>query len=123
MHSQESVFSPRVRFYGTGTELLVVRRERGWFQVSDPVTLERGRVFEKYLSPIAGSSLTQTATQSTAEPLPAKNDSTKIKKAEPIRISNDVMLATSDPQSSRLTSPCEQRRGFGLFMFGRFAAR
>jgi tetratricopeptide (TPR) repeat protein len=46
-----------------------------------------------------------------------KNDSTKIKKAEPIRISNDVMLATSDPQSSRLTSPCEQRRGFGLFMF------
>lgn len=72
MHSQESVSSPRVRFYGTGTEFLVVRRERGWFQVSDPVTLERGRVFEKYLSPIAGSSLTQTATQSTAEPLPQK---------------------------------------------------
>ena len=84
MHSQASVSSPVVRFYRPGTELQVVRREGGWFQVSDPVTQERGWVFEKYLSLIDGST-TQAAMESTTEPLNGQTGFTKIKKAEPIR--------------------------------------
>jgi hypothetical protein len=48
-HSQASVSSPTVRFYRPGTELQVVRREGIWFEVSDPVTQERGWVLDQYL--------------------------------------------------------------------------
>ena len=51
-HSQASVSSPTVRFYRPGTELQVVRREGIWFEVSDPVTQERGWVLAQYLSSI-----------------------------------------------------------------------
>jgi hypothetical protein len=50
MHSEGSVSAPTIRYYRPGTELQVVRRADGWIQVSDPVTQERGWIFEKYLS-------------------------------------------------------------------------
>jgi hypothetical protein len=71
-HSQASVSSPTVRFYRPGTELQVVRREGIWFEVSDPVTQERGWVLAQYLSSIESQTPTQVATESTTEPLTVK---------------------------------------------------
>ena len=71
-HSQASVSSPTVRFYRPGTELQVVRREGIWFEVSDPVTQERGWVLAQYLSSIESPTPTQVATESTTEPLTVK---------------------------------------------------
>ncbi len=67
VHSGASVSSPAVRYYRPGTELQVERREGGWVGVSDPVTQERGWVFEKYLSSIDGPSPIQAAADSTDE--------------------------------------------------------
>lgn len=123
VHSQASVSSPTVRFYRAGTELQVVRREHGWFQLSDPVTRERGWVFEKYLSSIDGPSPTQAAMESTSEPLPAKVALPKTKKpsrsAKPaVRASDDVVVTKSDRRRrGRWTRRGERRRGLGLFRF------
>jgi hypothetical protein len=129
-HSQASVSSPTVRFYRPGTELQIVRREGAWFQVSDPVTQERGWIFEKYLSSIDGPGPTQVATESTTEPLMTKPALPKSKKrsrsAKPaVRVLNGV-VANSDPWSGRWARRADRRRGFGLFMFrpfGRFASQ
>jgi hypothetical protein len=50
VHDEASVSSPTVRFYPADSEVRVLRQERGWFEIADPVTQERGWVFEKYLS-------------------------------------------------------------------------
>ena len=68
LHSEASVTSPTVRFYGPGTELQVVRREGAWFQVSDPVTQVRGWVLDEYLSSIGGPAPVQIATETITEP-------------------------------------------------------
>ena len=65
-HSQASVSSPTVRFYRPGTELQVVRREGIWFEVSDPVTQERGWVLAQYLSSVDTS--IQVATERPLSP-------------------------------------------------------
>ena len=110
MHSEGSVSSPMVRIYRPGTELQVIGRVDGWFQVSDPVTQERGWIFEKYLSSIESPSLTQAAMESTTtEPLPAKPALQKPKKQIRSAKSAVRVVAQSD------------RRGFGLFMFRPFA--
>ena len=86
LHSEASVTSPTVRFYGPGTELQVVRREGAWFQVSDPVTKERGWVLDEYLSSIGGPTPAQVATETTTEPPTViKARCTKIQQAEPLR--------------------------------------
>jgi hypothetical protein len=119
-HSQASVASPTVRFYRPGSKLQVVRREGIWFEVSDPVTQERGWVLAQYLSPIDGPTHTQVATESTAEPLTVKPASPKLNKrhrsAKPaIRAPNRV--ATADPWNPRWARRADRRRGVGLFMF------
>jgi hypothetical protein len=122
MHSQASVSSPVVRFYRPGTALQVVRREGGWFQVSDPVTQERGWVFEKYLSSIEGSSPTQVAMESTTEPLTAKPALPKSKKrSRSAKPAVRVVVAKSDPWSGQWARRGDQQRGFAPFMFGPFA--
>ena len=68
LHSEASVTSPTVRFYGPGTELQVVRREGAWFQVSDPVTQVRGWVLDEYLSSIGGPAPVRIATKTITEP-------------------------------------------------------
>jgi hypothetical protein len=77
VHSEASVSSPTIRFYRPGTELQVVRREKGWLQVSDPATQERGWIFENYLSSFDGRRPTQAAMDSPtedglSEPTPTK---------------------------------------------------
>ena len=115
-HSQASVSSPTVRFYGPGTKLQVVRREGIWFEVSDPLTQERGWVLAQYLSSIDGPTPTHVATESTAEPLTVKPASPKSNKrhrsAGKIRALDRV--ATADQWNRR----ADRRRGFGLFMLG-----
>jgi hypothetical protein len=120
MHSEGSVSAPTVRYYRPGTELQVVRRGDGWIQVSDPVTQERGWIFEKYLSSIDGPSSTQVATESTTEPLTAKPALPKSKKRSRSARSAGVTVAKSDPWSGRWIGRAD-RRGFGLFMFRPFA--
>jgi len=133
VHSEASVSSPTVRYYRPGTELQVVRREDGWVGVSDPVTQERGWVFEKYLSSIDGPSPTQAAMVSTNEsefskPTPAKPALPNSKKRSPpttptlrvseaTPVSDDVAVTQSDPRSGRWAGRGDRRRG-GLFMFG-----
>jgi hypothetical protein len=110
MHSEGSVSSPMVRIYRPGTELQVIGRVDGWFQVSDPVTQERGWIFEKYLSSIESPNPIQAAMESTTtEPLPAKPALQKPKKQIRSAKSAVRVAAQSD------------RRGFGLFMFRPFA--
>lgn len=122
MHSEGSVSAPTVRYYRPGTELQVVGRADGWFQVSDPVTQDRGWIFEKYLSSIESPSLTQAAMESTTtEPLPAKPVLQKPKKQIRSAKSAVRVVAQSDPWSGRRAGRADRRRGFGLFMFRPFA--
>jgi hypothetical protein len=123
MHSEGSVSAPTIRYYRPGIELQVVRRGDGWIQVSDPVTQERGWIFEKYLSSIYSSNLAQVATESTTEPPMAKPASPKSKKRSRSARSAGVKLAKSDPWRGQWTGRAD-RRGFGLFRsFARFAAQ
>jgi hypothetical protein len=133
VHSEASVSSPTVRYYRPGTELQVVRRDAGWVGVSDPVTQERGWVFEKYLSSIDRPSPTQAAMDSTkgsefSEPTPAKPALPSLpssKKRSPtttpaLRVSEEVAVTDSDPRSGRLARRDDQR-GVGLFTFNPLA--
>jgi len=123
MHSEGSVSAPTVRYYRPGTELKVVSRGDGWIQVSDPVTHERGWIFEKYLSSIDGPSSIRVATESTTEPLTARPALPKSKKRSRSARSAGVTVAQSDPWSGRWTGRAD-RRGLGLFRpFARFAAQ
>jgi hypothetical protein len=76
---------------------------------------------------LASDSSTQTAMDTMSEPLSRKAASPKSKKrsrsARPAtRAPDDPVLATSAPPNGRWISR-GQRRGLGLFLFGRFAAR
>ncbi len=48
VHSGPSVSAPTVRLYSVGTELQLIDYQQGWFQVLDPVTAQRGWIYEKY---------------------------------------------------------------------------
>jgi hypothetical protein len=127
-HSKASVSSPTIRFYRPGTELQVVRREGIWFEVSDPVTQERGWVLAQYLSSIESPTPTQVATESTTEPLTVKPASPKSNKRHRSakHAVHGVVIANADPWNARWARRADRRRGFGLFMFRpvpRFAQR
>jgi hypothetical protein len=127
-HSQASVSSPTIRFYRPGTELQVVRREGIWFEVSDPVTQERGWVLAQYLSSIESPTPTQVATESTTEPLTVKPASPKSNKRHRSakHAVHGVVVANADPWNARWARRADRRRGFGLFIFRplpRFAQR
>ena len=114
-HSQASVSSPTVRFYSPGTELQVVRREGIWFEVSDPVTQERGWVLAQYLSSIESPTPTQVATELPTEPLTIKPASPKSNKRHRSAGKTRPLdrVATADQWNRR----ADRRRGFGLFIF------
>jgi hypothetical protein len=123
VHSEASVSSPTIRFYRPGTELQVVSREHGWLQLLDPVSQERGWVFEKYLVSIDGPSPTQTAMESISEPLPAKVTSPKSQEPSgssklTVRAGN-VEVAKSDRRRGRWARRDDRRRNLGLFGFFR----
>jgi hypothetical protein len=114
-HSQASVSSPTVRFYGPGKELQVVRREGIWFEVSDPVTQERGWVLAQYLSSIESSTPTQVATESTTEPLTVKPASPKSNKRH--RSAGKIRAFDRVARADKWNRRTDRRRGFGLFIF------
>jgi len=126
-HSEASVSSRVLRFYQLGTVLKVVSRENGWAQVTDPTSKETGWVFERYLVPAAGPTVTQTALTTTTskavtEPTRAKpvlSATKRVKASRPtVRIQKSVALAQFDRRWDQRREP---RGGFGLFFFGRFA--
>ena len=116
-HSQASVSSPTIRFYRPGTELQVVRREGIWFEVSDPVTQERGWVLAQYLSSIESPTPIQVATESTTElPTVISPKSNKRHRSAKHAV-RGVGVATADPWNPRWARRADRRRGFGLFIF------
>jgi hypothetical protein len=114
-HSQASVSSPTVRFYSPGTELQVVRREGIWFEVSDPVTQERGWVLAQYLASIESPTPTQVATESITEPLTVKPTSPKSNKRH--RSAGKIRTLDRVATADRWNRRADRRRGFGLFIF------
>jgi hypothetical protein len=71
-HSAASISSPITEFYPPGKELQIIGRESGWIELLDPVTQERGYVFEQYLVAIDGPSPSPAVTQASAEVAPTK---------------------------------------------------
>ena len=125
-HSQASVSSPTVRFYSPGTELQVVRREGIWFEVSDPVTQERGWVLAQYLASIETPTATQVATDSTTEALTVISPKSNKRHRSAKHAVHGVVVANADQWNARWNRRADRRRGFGLFMFRpvpRFAQR
>ena len=129
-HSAASISSPITEFYPPGKELQIIGRENGWIELLDPVTQERGYVFEQYLVAIDGPSRSPAVTQASAEVLPAKaaaaRPQTPRLAAKPVRQAvNDV--GTARPEDGALTGQKldrtarrEQRRERKLFRwFGR----
>ena len=114
-HSQASISSPTVRFYSPGTELQVVRREGIWFEVSDPVTQERGWVLAQYLASIESPTPTQVATESITEPLTVKPTSPKSNKRH--RSAGKIRTLDRVATADRWNRRADRRRGFGLFIF------
>jgi hypothetical protein len=117
LHSEGSVSSPTSRIYPPGKELVVVGRADGWFQVSDPVTQERGWIFEKYLSSVDSPSLQASMDSTTTEPLQTKPALQKAKKH--IRSAKSAVRVVAQSAERGVRPP-------GLFMFRpftRFAAR
>ena len=66
VHGEASISSPTLRFYQAGTALQVVSRQNGWVQVTDPASGQGGWVFEQYLAPADGPTVTRTAMETTA---------------------------------------------------------
>ena len=125
-HSQASVSSATVRFYRPGTELQLVRREGIWFEVSDPVTQERGWVLAQYLSSIESPTPIQVATESTTEPPTVISPKSNKRHRSAKHAVHSVGVATADPWNPRWARRADRRRGFGLFIFRplpRFAQR
>jgi hypothetical protein len=135
VHSAASVSSPVIKIYGAGRELEVVGREYGWLELRDPVTLERGFVFESYVVAIDGPSPTRSALESTAEAEPARVSSPKpamrVSGGKPaMRVSGGkpTMQAADDTEAPRLDrrrlAKKEERRERKLFRWfgGRDAA-
>lgn len=71
-HSAASISSPITEFYPAGKELQIIGRESGWIELLDPVTQERGYVFEQYLVAIEEPSPSPAVTQASAKVTPAK---------------------------------------------------
>ena len=123
-HSQASVASPTVRFYRPGTELQVVRREGIWFEVSDPVTQERGWVLAQYLTSVDTS--IQVATELTTEPPTVISPKSNKRHRSAKHAVHGVVVANADQWNARWNRRADRRRGFRLFMFRpvpRFAQR
>ena len=79
VHSGPSVSAPMVRFYSVGTELHLTDYQHGWFQVLDPVTSQRGWIYEKYyLQAIRGPGQMVAALQE-----PAKQEVVNARKPTP----------------------------------------
>ena len=102
VHSGPSVSAPTVRLYSVGTELQLIDYQQGWFQVLDPVTSQRGWIYEKYyLEAIRGPGQ-QLAVQDLPSPTrvalaaPKPKPVSRVKKPRP-----QQKIAKSRPQPSK----------------------
>jgi hypothetical protein len=128
-HSAASISSPITEFYPPGKELQIIGRDSGWIELLDPVTQERGYVFEQYLVAIDRPSPSPAVTQASSEVTPVKaaaKPQTPRLGAKPVRQAvNDV--GTGRPEDGAVTGQKpdrtarrEQRRERKLFRwFGR----
>ena len=105
VHSGPSISAPTVRFYSVGTELQLIDYQQGWFQVLDPVTSQRGWIYEKYyLEAIRGPGQ-QLAVQDLPSPTrvalaaPKPKPVSRVKKPRP-----QQKIAKSRPQPSKRIS-------------------
>lgn len=111
-HSAASVSSPVTKFYPPGTELQIVGRESAWLELQDPVTQERGFVFEKYLVATDGPSPTKSVTQASAVPAPPKVASkvASPKAQTPRQASRSLRQAANDVEVTRPDEVAPDRR-------------
>lgn len=72
VHSGPSVSAPTVRFYRVGTGLHLIDYERGWFQISDPATAQRGWIYEKYLGAVSAPLQLQAAAEESQSSTPVE---------------------------------------------------
>ncbi len=124
-HRDASVSSPVIKLYPAGAELRVVGRKSGWLQVLDPVTFERGWVFENYLVSIDGPTPTRSAIQSAPEPRPvkaaaAKSQTPRQSSKQAAAAPDAIEVAGADRRQER-SARAERRGLFGLFFKGRDA--
>jgi hypothetical protein len=99
MHSGPSVSAPITGHYSPSTELQMIGSQRGWFQVLDPETGERGWILARYY----------------LEPIDAPGQKRVVARAEPVPVAAaaPAALAPSRPapqakrwvQASRLAPP------------------
>jgi hypothetical protein len=69
VHSGPSVSAPIIGSSAVGTELHLIDYQYGWFEVSDPVTSQRGWIYERYyLQAIRGPGQGVAALQALATP-------------------------------------------------------
>jgi hypothetical protein len=91
-HREPSVSSAITKFYPSGTELQVTARQSGWVQLLDPVTGERGWVFDQYLVSIDSPSQVKTATKPAVGLVPVKTSTAKTRTQRPA-----LQTASSQP--------------------------
>jgi hypothetical protein len=106
------LFLSVLRFYQLGTVLKVVSREKGWVQVPDPTSKDTGWVFERYLVPAAGPTVTQTALATTTNKAvttrakPVLIATNRVKASRPtVRIQKSVALAQFDRRWDQRREP------------------
>jgi Bacterial SH3 domain len=127
VHGDASISSPTLRFYQAGTALQVVSRQNGWVQVTDPASGQGGWVFEQYLAPADGPTVTRTAMETTASNSAAEPTRATPSVKKRVGVSRPAARRPDSFASARLDSRwerrAERRGGFGLFFFGRHFAR
>ena len=127
VHGEASISSPTLRFYQAGTALQVVSRQNGWVQVTDPASGQGGWVFEQYLAPAEGPTVTRTVMETTASNSAAEatraipSVKKRVKASRPAARRPDSFASAQF--DSRWERRAERRGGFGLFFFGRRFAR
>jgi len=119
-HSAASVSSPTIGFYQPGMELQVVGRAYGWLELVNPVTQERGWVFQKYLVSIDSPNPVQAVKETATKPPSVQVATPKSQKPSRsielmARVADDVEVAKSDRRRDRLARRLDRRRG--LFRF------
>lgn len=129
VHDRASVSSPITHFYPAGSELEIIGRDGAWIELRDPATQARGWVLEQYVAMIDSPTATQVAAAepdpvpapeaATPKPKPAKAIAAKAKKrsVKPQAMPDTVL---ANVPRGRLLQRGE-RRGLGLFLFGRMA--
>lgn len=138
-HGEASVSSPTIHFYRAGAELEIIHRDGAWLKVRDPATKEEGWVFEQYVSLMdrpsaiqiaAAAPIEQATPAGAAAPEASAHEPKAFKSAKAKKpgrslkpsLAPELAAAPLDPRRGQLAARGE-RRGLGLFIFGRRLAK